>query len=220
MLNKLSKVFRFVVVLILFGSRAVLWAQDGHKPRGIVLIPFDRVVSSGLKDSVNVFLNKVEITEDTRMQFIPAKLPANWKKVREQELKILANQDYFSTLGLQIERDINYKLIANYEQALIFVVRDSSKADLTNYKKLIADYNVDWIINPYSLTASTIQGKVKLDVKFHVYYHPLTFTMINSSVSFSESAIEDCSERKLLCLLNMASLKIAEQAVDKIERVR
>lgn len=104
-------------------------------------------------------------------------------QVREQELKILANQDHFSTLGLQIERDINYKLIANYDQALIYVVRDSSKADLANYRKLITQYKVDWVINPYSIALSAVQGKLKLDVKFQSYYHPLGLTMINASLS-------------------------------------
>lgn len=218
--SKNKYVFRSIVALVLCGVQFVLPAQDNFKPKGIVLIPFERAVSPGLKDSVNSFISKAGITEELKKQFIPDKLPPNWKQVRGQELKVLASQDYFSLLGLQLERDINYKLVAHYDQALIYVVRDSSKADLASYKKLVEQHKVDWIINPYSVTLSTVQGKIKLDVKFQLYYHALTFTMINTTVAISESAITDCNERKLLCLLNMASLKMAEQAVDKIERVR
>ena len=117
-------------------------------------------------------------------------------------------------------REINYKLIENYSHALIVVVKDSSKADMALYKKLIDLHKVDWIINPYSIKISKVGNKNKMDVKFQIYYQPLGYIILNTALTFNESQITDCSEARLMCLLNTAAKKMATLAVDKIERVR
>src|SRR5258706_511562 len=104
----------FVPFSLLF-IHSCVFSQEKVKPSGIVLCPHERSVATELKDSIENFRIATEITEEVRAQFIPDKLPLNWKLVRGNELKIMANQDFFSSLSLQLERAINYKLIENYE---------------------------------------------------------------------------------------------------------
>jgi hypothetical protein len=195
-------------------------SQVKFAPKGIVLSPYEKVVAPTLKDSIDLYKSSTEITEEVRKQFITPNLPLNWKMVRENELKVMANQDYFSMLSLQLEREINYKLIENYSHALIVVTKDSSKADVVLYKKIIAQHKIDWVINPYSIKISNVGNKSKMDIKFQIYYEPLGYIILNTALTITEAGITDCTEAPLMCLLNAAAKKMADLAVDKIERLR
>jgi hypothetical protein len=76
------------------------------------------------------------------------------------------------------------------------------------------------VINPYSIKISKAGNKNKMDIKFQIYYEPLGYTILNTSLTITEAGITDCSEAPLMCLLNAAAKKMADLAVDKIERVR
>jgi hypothetical protein len=196
------------------------FSQTKFHPKGVVLYPFEKVVDASLKDSIGLYRSSSEITEEMKKQFIPANLPPNWKMVRENELKVMHHPDYFSLLSMQVEREINYKLIENYSHALILVVKDSSKTDLVPYKALITHHKVDWIINPSSIRISKEGNKNKMDVKFQAYYHPLGYTILNTSFTVAETDAVDCTEAPLTCLMDAAAKKMAALTVDKIERVR
>lgn len=195
-------------------------SQVKFHPKGVVLYPFEKIIDESLRDSIRLYKSSSEITEEMKRQFIPANLPHNWKMVRENELKVMGHPDYFSLLSMQVEREINYKLIENYSHALILVVKDSSKADLIPYKTLITNHKVDWIINPTSIRISKEGNKNKMDVKFQAYYLPLGYTIINTSFTVAEADAVDCTEAPLTCLMDAAAKKMAALTVDKIERVR
>jgi ribosomal protein L7Ae-like RNA K-turn-binding protein len=210
----------FFLCLLSFATSIACFSQAKFNPTGIVLCPFEKIVAKDLQDSINTYQSATEITEDIRKQFIPPGLQMNWKLVREKELAIMANQNYFSLLSLSLEREINYKLVENYTNSLIVVAKDSSKTDLVTYKKLIEQHKVDWIVNPSSIKISQAAGKIKMEVKFQAYYHPLGYILLNTAFAITEADAKDCNDSKLTCLLNAAAAKMASLTVDKIERVR
>jgi len=104
---------------------------------------------------------------------------------------------------------------------LIHVVKENSSGDLTAYKNIISHYQVNWIINPYSISLTEINGKKTMLVKFQLYFNPDSRLFINTTLSVNESEIsKSCNDGIMHCLMSEMVQKIKLLVTDRLEKAR
>lgn len=210
----------FYVLLGLVGI-ASTQAQIKYFPTGLVLCAYERTELGNWPDSIGRFVVKTDVEDETKASLLNNKVPGNWKIIREHELEIMSDQNFYSFLSLLLEREINYRLLENNPNLLIYTVKDSINASLVEYKKLLAQQKVNWIINPYRVKLSGESGSLSITVNFQVYYNPTNHLQVNTTVSVSEVDVKKTCEGNLIdCLVGEMVNRLTTIAVDRINRVR
>ena len=214
----MRKVYYTFLIYVLAGTAS---GQTKFFPSGIVLYPYEKIAQGSWPDSIKRFVVKAEIDAKTRIQFIPKSLAENWKIIREHELEIMANQNFYSFLSLSIDREIIYRLLENNSNLLIYAVKDSMNASLPDYRKILLKQGVSWLVNPHRVTLSEVNGKKIIQVDVQCYYNPTGFLPINTSLKVTEDEVQGKCEGGIInCMLTEVVNKIATISVDRINRTR
>jgi hypothetical protein len=212
---------RLLTLILVANCLTSLFSQQKFFPTGVVMKPFEVIVADAYKDSVARYTAKGTVDADFKKKFIPNGLPSNWKTIRTRELAIMNDQDFGSFVSLALNREINYILLINNENLLIYCLNDSVNTALPTYNSLLQANKVDWMINPNKITLAMNDGKLSLTAAIQVYYRPTGFLNLNTTVSVAEDKVKDsCTGSTLDCLIGELTRQLAVLVTDKINRMR
>jgi hypothetical protein len=200
---------------------ACLHGQVKFFPTGVVMKPFEVVVADAYKDSVARFVSKGTLDEGFKKKFISAGLPANWKTIRSHEFAIMNDQDFGSFISLTLNREINYILLTNHDNLLIYCLNDSVSTAVPGYSRLLQTHKADWMINPYKITLTSVDGNLSVSAAIQLFYKPTGFLNLNTTVTITTDKVKDnCAASTLDCLVGELARQLALLVTDKINRAR
>lgn len=212
------KLLLSMVVVLQLG---LLQAQNKFHPTGLVLCPMETKVESSWESLIVNYVAKGEISPEERAKFVNNKIPVNWRTIRENELAIIQDQNFFSFLTLSLSREINYQLQEGNPNLLIYPVRDSVKSVVTEYQKYLTTRKLDWVVNPYKVHLTEVNGKKIIEIWLHLHYQPTNHLQTNTSIKVTEDEVVNTSGEAVISnLLAEAVKRLATTAVDRINRMR
>lgn len=210
-----------ILIAICIFQYCLVSAQNKFHPTGLVLCPMETKVEGAWADIIAGYVLKGEISPEEKAKFVNNKIPVNWRTIRENELAIIQDQNFFSLLSLSLSREINYQLQEGSPNLLVYPLRDSVKAVVTEYQKFLTARKMDWVVNPYKVHLAETNGKKSIEVWLHVFYQPTKHLQINTSVKVTEDDILDAnSEPDANGLFMEIAKRMATIAVDRINRMR
>jgi hypothetical protein len=212
------KVLLSIAIVLQF---EILQAQNKFHPTGLVLCPLENKVEGSWENLIANYVVKGEISPEEKAKFVNNKIPINWRTIRENELAIIQDQNFFSFLSLTLSREINYQLQESSPNLLIYPVRDSVKSVVTEYQKFLTTRKMDWLVNPYKVLLTETNGKKSMEVWLQLHYQPTNHLQINTSIKVTEDEVVNASGESVISNLLAETVKrLATTAVDRISRMR
>lgn len=211
---------KFLSLTFLVLQFSVIQAQNKFHPTGFVLCPVETKVEGSWAEIIPNFIVKGEISPDEKAKFLNNRIPLNWRTIRENELAIIQDQNFFSLLTLSLSREINYQLQEGSPNLLVYPVRDSIKSVATEYQKFLTKRKMDWVANPYKVHLAETNGKKSIEVWLHMYYQPTNHLQTNTSIKVTEEEVNANDGSVVNSLLMEVVKRTATIAVDRINRMR
>lgn len=180
-------------------SAGIIWmageAPAQSVPTVIALYPNKAVASDELAEELRKYEKSFEITDEIRASFVDPDLPGHWKRNRSMTLEFLREQDSYGLLTKTATEQLTYLLNDFHEVLICFPVRETSAADLKNYRLLADKYEVAWVVNFTSVELVAGKETATLKAGVHLYNKPSNMVWINKDYTSECVDPLDCLSR-------------------------
>ena len=216
MMLRLMRKSALVIFLICHG---VVMAQEKMEPSVLYLFTENIIATDKVLEDISVYSMEVRVNDDMKKKFIPENLAANWKIIRENELEFVLKQDYASMLILALSRELVYKEYDNYPDLLIYPVKETSAADVDNYKEITASHGTNWLVNIPQIELKQEDNVKSLIVHLQLYnaVSDRLFLDTRYAVNSTEIKGDICEEGIWYCLIQLVKVPVAKDIANAVD---
>jgi hypothetical protein len=211
---------RVFLIFVFYCLAFAGFSQGKFLPTVILFYPNEIKEDSLSSIELKAFQITGTVTEQMRKEFIREGLAPNWRIIREKELVLMNEQEFYGNLILSITRQLTYLEIENRSNLLIYPEKRKLSGGLVNYKKIADEYRVSWVVNINKTEAVALQGKRLLNVTLQLYnvvtnriYLDKSYSVDSSEVVFSDTCQDVWS-----CMAESIQHAIVTDLADKIEK--